>query len=84
MIQVFRSKVSIYGLKKLMEDILETTGYVEFLKETEEEDAEDRIENIDELITKIAIETKGFTVISKADCEALTMKISEILKTEGE
>ena len=54
MIQVFRSKVNIYGLKKLMEDILETTGYVEYLKETEEEDAEDRIENIDELISKIA------------------------------
>ena len=54
MIQVFRSKVNIYGLKKLMEDILETTGYYDYLKETEDEDAEDRIENIDELITKIA------------------------------
>ncbi len=55
MIQVFRSKVKIYGLKKLMEDILETTGYIEYLKETEEEDAEDRIDNINELITKIAV-----------------------------
>ena len=55
MIQVFRSKVKIYGLKKLMEDILETTEYLEYLKETEEEDAEDRIENINELITKIAV-----------------------------
>ena len=55
MIQVFRSKVKIYGLKKLMEDILETTGYVEYLKETEDEDAEDRIDNINELITKIAV-----------------------------
>ena len=34
----------------------------------------------DEMITKIAIETKGFTVISKADCEALTVKIGEMLK----
>lgn len=55
MIQVFRSKVKIYGLKKLMEDILETTGYIDYLKETEDEDAEDRIENINELITKIAV-----------------------------
>lgn len=55
MILVFRSKVKIYGLKKLMEDILETTGYIEYLKETEEEDAEDRIDNINELITKIAV-----------------------------
>ena len=33
----------------------------------------------EEMITKIAIETKGFTVISKADCEALTIKIGEML-----
>ena len=34
----------------------------------------------EELIAKIAVETKGFTVISKADCEALTVKIGELLK----
>ena len=34
----------------------------------------------EEMITKIAVETKGFTVISKADCEALTVKIGEMLK----
>ena len=55
MIQVFRSKVKIYGLKKLLEDILETTGYIDYLKETEEDDAEDRIDNVNELITKIAV-----------------------------
>ena len=34
----------------------------------------------EEMIGKIAIETKGFSVISKADCEALTVKIGEMLK----
>ena len=34
----------------------------------------------EEMIMKIAIETKGFTVISKADCEALTVKVGEMLK----
>ncbi len=34
----------------------------------------------EELIHNIAIETKGFTVISKADCEKLTLKICEMLK----
>ena len=34
----------------------------------------------EEMIGKIAVETKGFTVISKADCEALTVKIGEMLK----
>ena len=37
----------------------------------------------EELITKIAVETQGFTVISKADCEALTLKILQILN-EGD
>ena len=32
------------------------------------------------MIMKIAVETKGFTIISKADCEALTVKIGEMLK----
>jgi hypothetical protein len=34
----------------------------------------------EDMIMKIAVETKGFTVISKADCEALTVKIGEMLK----
>jgi hypothetical protein len=34
----------------------------------------------EEMIMKIAIETKGFTAISKADCEALTVKVGEMLK----
>ena len=34
----------------------------------------------EEMIMKIAVETKGFTVISKADCEALTVKVGEMLK----
>ena len=37
----------------------------------------------EDLIHKIAIETQGFTVISKADCEALTVKIGELLKGEA-
>ena len=34
----------------------------------------------EELIGKIAVETKAFTEISKADCEALTVKIGEMIK----
>lgn len=53
MIQSFRSKLSYYGLEDLMNDIIETTGYVKELEASDEEDAENRIENIDELISKI-------------------------------
>ena len=53
MIQTFRSKQEFFGLSELVKDILETTGYVKELEESNEEDAADRIENIDELISKV-------------------------------
>jgi len=53
LIQTFRSKVEYVGLSNLLKDIIETTGYVKELEESEEEDAEDRIGNIDELISKL-------------------------------
>ena len=53
MIQTFRSKLEYYGLENLIKDIIETTGYIQELKESEEEDAEDRINNIGELISKV-------------------------------
>ena len=34
----------------------------------------------EELIAQIAVQTQGFAVISKADCEALVIKIGEMLK----
>ena len=37
----------------------------------------------EEMIAQIAVQTQGFTVISKADCEALVIKIGEMLNGEG-
>ena len=54
LIQAYKSKLEYYGLRELIEDVLEKTGYVKELEESGEEDAEDRIANIDELITKAA------------------------------
>ena len=48
MIQTFRSKQEFFSLSELVKDILETTGYVKELEESNEEDAADRIENIDD------------------------------------
>ncbi len=53
LIQGFRSKTDFYSLSELVKDILDTTGYVKALEESDEEDAADRIENIDELISKV-------------------------------
>ena len=53
MIQAFRSKLEVMSLEEVLKDILETTGYVAQLEASDEEDAEARIENIDELISKV-------------------------------
>lgn len=53
MIQAFRSKLSYYGLEELIKDIIETTGYIKELEASDEEDAVSRIENIDELVSKV-------------------------------
>ena len=53
LIQSLRAKQEYYSLEKLMNEIIETTGYVKQLEESDEEDAQDRIANINELISKI-------------------------------
>ncbi|MCL2717913.1 MAG: DNA helicase PcrA [Lachnospiraceae bacterium] len=53
MIQAFRSKMELYGLSDLIKDVIETTGYITELEASNEEDAQSRIENIDELISKV-------------------------------
>lgn len=53
MIQVFRSRLSYYSLKELMHDILDTTNYINEMDVDDEIEAQSRIDNIDELISKI-------------------------------
>lgn len=53
-IQSMRSKLGLVSLKDLFDEIIETTGYVEELVAEGTEEAKARIENIDELLSKIA------------------------------
>lgn len=53
MIQAFRGKMAYYSLKDLLTDILEQTGYLEELRASDEEDADDRIDNVEELLSKL-------------------------------
>lgn len=53
MIQVFRAKAENYHLKALMEDIIETTNYEDYLDEGDEEETNDRMENVQELLNKM-------------------------------
>lgn len=53
MIQSFRARLEYYTLEQLMNDIIENTGYVKELQDSDDEDAEDRINNINELVSKV-------------------------------
>lgn len=53
-IMVFRTQLEFLGISGLIETILETTGYLEELDGLEEEKAQQKKENLDELINKAA------------------------------
>ena len=53
MIQVFRSKLEFISIEELVNDVLETTEYIENLDAENKEELEQRKENIDELINKV-------------------------------
>ncbi len=54
MIQTLRTKAEFYSVKELLEDVLEQTGYIKELEAEGSDEAEERIANIDELLTKAA------------------------------
>ena len=53
-IQSLRSQEGYLGVKELLEKIIEETGYVKELEAEDTEEARGRIENIDELLSKVA------------------------------
>lgn len=53
MIEHFKSEAQKISISDLLKEIIDYTGYVETLEAEDKEDAEARIQNIDELITKI-------------------------------
>ena len=52
-IQKFRSQVEYLSVTELLQKIIDETGYVEELKAENTEESKGRIENIDELISKV-------------------------------
>ena len=55
MIQVFRSGQEAYTIPDMIRAILERTDYAEYLRDNDDETAEDRLANVDELITKAVV-----------------------------
>lgn len=83
MMQAFRSKLEFFSLEELVRDILETTGYIKDLEASNEEDAEDRIENIEEFISKVVSyqETHDEAVLSEFLEEvALVADIDQVIE----
>ena len=84
MIQSFRSKLEYYGLEGLIKDIVETTGYVRELEASDEEDAEDRIHNIDELISKIVSYEENHEDASLSEFLEEVALVADIDRLDGE
>lgn len=55
MIALFRAKAKELSVKDLIQDVLEFSGYLDELESSDDEDAEDRIDNLDEFISKAVI-----------------------------
>lgn len=53
MIRVFRAKAETFSLPELVKDVISTTGYMESLEADTDEEAQNRIDNIDEFISKV-------------------------------
>ncbi len=57
MIRAFRTKMKSYSLEELLKDVIDVTGYMDYLKTLDDDDESgdnDRAANVDELISKIA------------------------------
>lgn len=84
MIQAFRSKLEFFNLEDLIKDILETTGYVRELENSDAEDAEDRIENIDELLSKAVAYEKAHEEANLSEFLEEVALVADIDQVEGD
>jgi len=86
LIQMFRSKVPHVKLQELLNDIIEKTDYIASLEASDEEDAKSRIENIDELISKVVAyeeSTEEPTLSSFLEEVALVADIDRISESDN-
>ena len=67
MIQVFRSGREDYGISKLIQAIIDQTSYEEYLRSQDDESADDRLANLDELISKAVAYEKTHDEISLSE-----------------
>ncbi len=80
MMQAFLSKAQYYGIQDMIQDVLEVTGYKEYLEgmNEEEDKTKERLENIDEFISKAASYEQTHDEISLSDFLAEVALVSDI------
>ena len=67
MIRVFRAKALEMSVDELIHCILDETGYLAELEASDDPDADDRIENIEELITKAKVFSENYRGETEVD-----------------
>ncbi len=82
MIHAFRGKLEYFGIKRLVEDVLESTKYIEDLEASNEEDAADRVENIDEFINKVVSYEETAEQVNLSEFLAEVALVAEIDKLD--
>ncbi len=80
MMQVFRAKAEYYGIVDLIQEVLETVNYRDYLNglNEEEEKIEERLQNIDELISKAAMYEQTHDEISLSEFLEEIALVSEV------
>ncbi len=55
MIESYRAALPEYGILETAKNLLDETGYLEEIREADEDDAQERIENVEELLNRLAV-----------------------------
>jgi DNA helicase-2/ATP-dependent DNA helicase PcrA len=85
MIRMFRTKLQAgISLEELITDVIDTTGYTEELEASDEEDAKDRLENIDEFISKlVSFEQEKEELGEEATLSAFLEEVALVADIDG-
>ena len=84
MIMMFRTKLQHGTLEDLITDVIETTQYTKELEESGDDDAEDRLQNIDELISKVvSFEQEREELGEEASMSAFLEEVALVADIDG-
>ena len=84
MIMMFRTKLQHGTLEDLITDVIETTQYTKELEESDDDDAEDRLQNIDELISKVvSFEQEREELGEQASLSAFLEEVALVADIDG-